>query len=69
MWFAIVGKRTAHGTTALTRSPLAKPLSLEDEHLVVADPDRLAQLGLRTRLQMLDPAGVTDLAAAGRIEG
>ena len=25
MWFAIVGKRTAQGTTALTRSPAAKP--------------------------------------------
>ena len=25
MWFAIVGKRTGHGTTAFTRSPAAKP--------------------------------------------
>ena len=25
MWFAIVGKRTRHGTTAFTRSPAAKP--------------------------------------------
>ena len=25
MWFAIVGKRTVHGTTALTRSPSANP--------------------------------------------
>ena len=25
MWFAIVGKRTGHGTTAFTRSPTLKP--------------------------------------------
>ena len=25
MWFAMVGKRADHGTTAFTRSPTAKP--------------------------------------------
>ena len=40
MWFAIVGKRTLHGTTARTRSPAAKPVASEEERLVVAEAVR-----------------------------
>ena len=44
-------------------------LALEDEHLVVAEPDaRRDELGPRAGLVVLDVARVGDLAAARRIE-
>ena len=44
MWFAIVGNRTLHGTTARTRSPVGEAAALEEQHLVVVEPVRVAQL-------------------------
>ena len=43
-------------------------LALEDEHLVVADPVRLAQRRRRARLLVDELAGVGHLAAAGGVE-
>ena len=69
VWFAIVGKRTLHGTSARTRLPGGEAGAAEDEHLVVADAIRLDELGARTRLVVeLDHALIRDLAAAGGIE-
>ncbi len=46
---------------------LGEARALEDELLVVLEPQRLDELGARAVL-LLDPAGVGDLAAARRIE-
>ena len=63
-------RREAHrpGHDRLHAVARRESLAFEDEHLVVAEPDRLAQLGARARLLVLDPARVGDLPAAGRIE-
>ena len=63
MWFAMVGKRMLHGTTARTRSPAANP-----------EPRKTSAWSARTgtpttsaRVEVvvtLDPALVGDLAAA-----
>src|SRR5918994_147243 len=45
-----------------------EPGALEDEHLVVPEPDRLAQLRLRLRLLVLQQALIRDLAATLRVE-
>ena len=69
MWFAIVGKRTLHGTSARTRLPGGEAGAAEDEHLVVADAVRLHELGAGGRVAVeLDHALVGDLAAARRVE-
>ena len=70
MWFAIVGKRTLHGTTARTRSPAAKPVAPEEERLVALEAVRVDQLGPHGGVVVpLDPALVGDLATACRVEG
>ena len=68
MWLAIVGKRCDHGHDGLDPVALREALALEDELLVVADADRLDELGAGAGLLVLDPAGVGDLAAALRVE-
>ena len=69
MWFAIVGKRTVHGTTARTRSPAAKPSPSKSERLVVAEPVAPRRSSAaRAGLLVLDAARVGDLAAALGIE-
>ena len=69
MWFAIVGKRTLHGTTARTRSPAVNPVAAEEERLVAVEAERVDELGAHRRVVVpLDPALVGDLAAAGRVE-
>ena len=69
MWFAMVGKRTLHGTTARTRSPLGESVSAEEERLVSVEAERVDQLGAHRRVVVaLDPALVGDLPAAGGVE-
>ena len=48
---------------------LGEALAAEEQHLVVADPVGLLELGARARLVVLDETGVADLAAALRVEG
>ena len=69
MWFAIVGKRTLHGTSARTRLPAAKPEPRKTS--TWSSPTRCAcdELGAGGRVAVeLDHALVGDLAAAGRVE-
>ena len=68
VWFAIVGKRTPHGTTARTRSPSPKPSPRKSQHLVVVEPVARDELGARAGLLVLEPARVGDLAAALGVE-
>ena len=66
MWFAIVGKRTFHGTTGLHPLADAEPLAAEEERLVLAEAERGREL--RPLAVRLDPALVRDLAASVGIE-
>ena len=70
VWFAIVGKRTAQGTTARTRMPSAKP-SPSNVSTWSSPGSRVAATSSARapRLLVLDEAGVGDLAAALRVEG
>ena len=61
------GSARSTATTARTRSPAAKPVALEEQHLVLLEAVRLAQRRARA-VVLLDEAGVGDLAAARRIE-
>ena len=47
MWFAIVGKRTLHGTTRADAVARGEARAREEEHLVVVEPVRLDELGTR----------------------
>ena len=61
MWFAIVGKRTAQGTTARTRIALGEALALERQHLVVAGSRVAATSSARAPVSScsMKPASVT----------
>ena len=66
MWFAIVGKRTLHGTTAARGRPRR---SRSFEASAWSSPSRTAsRSSALAPLLVLDPAGVGDLAAAGGVE-
>ena len=64
-------RREAHrpGHDRLDLVAHGEAVTFEEERLVVPEPKRLPQLGPRTRLLVLEPAGVGDLTAAGRVEG
>ena len=69
MWFAIVGNRTAHGTTASHAVAGREAVAAEDEHLVAVEAVRLDQLRANGRVAVaLDPALVGHLAATRGIE-
>ena len=69
MWFAIVGKRTLHGTTARTRSPAENPEPRSRSAWSSLEAVRLDELGARARVVVeLDPARIGHLASAGRVE-
>ena len=74
MWLAIVGYRTPQGTTARTRSPSEKPVTAEEQRLVVAEAICIDELGARVVasrrrvLVELDGSEVGHLASTGRIE-
>ena len=69
MWFAIVGKRTDHGTRARTRSPAENPEPRNTSAWSDLQPICLDEIGGRAGVVVqLDRAGVGHLAAASRIE-